>query len=77
MKDILEFIIKSIVDNDKDVEVGEEEQDGIVNLTVKLNTQDMGKVIGKEGKVIKAIRNVMRIPAVLKGKKIYINLSEA
>lgn len=76
MKDILEFIIKSIVDNDKDVEVTEEEQDGIVNLTVKLNTADMGKVIGKEGKVIKAIRNVMRIPAVLKEKKIYINLSE-
>lgn len=76
MKDILEFIIKSIVDNDKDVEVAEEEQEGIVNLTVKLNPADMGKVIGKEGKVIKAIRNIMRIPAVLKEKKIYINLSE-
>lgn len=76
MKDTLEFIVKSIVDNDKDVEVAEEEQDGIVNLTIKLNTADMGKIIGKEGKVIKAIRNVMRIPAVIKGKKIYINLAE-
>lgn len=76
MKDILEFIITSIVENDKDVEVSEEEQDGIVNLTVKLNPADMGKVIGKEGKVIKSIRNIMRIPAVLQGKKIYINLAE-
>lgn len=76
MKDILEYIIKSIVENDKEVEVTEEEQDGIVNLTVKLNPQDIGRVIGKEGKVIKAIRNVMRIPAVLQGKKLYINLAE-
>ena len=76
MKDLLNFIITSIVENDKDVEVTEEEQDGIVNLTVRLNQADMGKVIGKEGKVIKAIRNVMRIPAVLQGKKIYINLAE-
>lgn len=76
MKDILEFIITSIVDNDKDVEVTEEEQDGIVNLTIKLNPADMGKVIGKEGKVIKSIRNIMRIPAVLQNKKIYINLAE-
>ena len=76
MKDILHYIVSSIVENEKDVEVLEEEQEGIINLTVKLNSADMGKVIGKEGKVIKAIRNVMRIPAVLKSKKIYINLAE-
>lgn len=76
MKDILEFIITGIVEKDKEVEVLEEEQDGIVNLTIKLNPSDIGRVIGKEGKVIKAIRNVMRIPAVLQGKKIYINLAE-
>jgi hypothetical protein len=42
----------------------------------KVSPEDMGKVIGKEGKVIKAIRNLMRIPGVLEGKKIYINLAE-
>lgn len=76
MKEILEYILKSIVENEKEVEVVEEENQGIINLTVKVDPSEMGKVIGKEGKVIKAIRNTLRIPAVLKGKKIYINIAE-
>lgn len=76
MKDVLKFIISSIVEKSESVEVAEEENQGIVNLTVKVDPLDMGKVIGKEGKVIKAIRNLMRIPGVLQGKKIYITLSE-
>lgn len=77
MKNTLSFIISSIVEKSESVEVAEEENQGIVNLTVKVDPQDMGKVIGKEGKVIKAIRNLMRIPGVLQGKKIYITLVEA
>jgi len=77
MKEILTHILSKIVDNPKDLLVNEEEDQGIVNLTIKVNPVDMGKVIGKEGKVIKAIRNVMRIPGVLRGKKIYITLAEA
>lgn len=77
MKDTLSFIISSIVEKSESVEVAEEENQGIVNLTVKVDPGDMGKVIGKEGKVIKAIRNLMRIPGVLQGKKIYITLAEA
>lgn len=77
MKDILTFIISGIVDKSESVEITEEENQGIVNLVVKVDPQDMGKIIGKEGKVIKAIRNLMRIPGVLQGKKIYITLAEA
>lgn len=77
MKDTLSFIVSSIVEKSESVEVAEEENQGIVNLTVKVDPQDMGKIIGKEGKVIKAIRNLMRIPGVLQGKKIYITLVEA
>jgi len=76
MKDILTYIIKGIVDNDEKVEITEEENQGIVNLTVSVDPADMGRVIGKEGKVIKAIRNVMRIPAMKQNKKIYITLAE-
>ncbi|KKQ75205.1 MAG: hypothetical protein US96_C0015G0006 [Candidatus Woesebacteria bacterium GW2011_GWB1_38_5b] len=76
MRDILKYLITSIVDKPEAVEILEEENQGIVNLTVKVDPQDMGKVIGKEGKVIRALRNVLRIPAVLQDKKIYINLSE-
>lgn len=77
MKDALTYIITSIVDKPKEVEITEEENQGIVNLTIKVDSDDMGKVIGKEGKVIRAIRNVMRIPGVLQDKKIYISLLEA
>ncbi len=76
MKDTLTHIIKGIVDKPEGVEITEEENQGIVNFTVKVSVEDMGKVIGKEGKVIKAIRNVMRIPGVLQSKKIYITLAE-
>jgi len=77
MKDTLNYIITSIVENTDKVDVTEEEDQGIVNLTVSVDPAEMGKVIGKEGKVIKAIRNVMRIPAMKQNKKIYITLAES
>lgn len=76
MKDTLTYIVSGIVDNADAVEITEEENQGIVNLTIKVAPEDMGKVIGKEGKVIKSVRNLMRIPGVLQGKKIYITLAE-
>lgn len=76
MKDILTLIIKGIVENEDKVVITEEENQGIVNLTISVDPSDMGRVIGKEGKVIKAIRNVMRIPAMKQNKKIYITLAE-
>lgn len=76
MKKALDFIVSSIVEDAKSVKVTEEENDGIVNFTVKVAKEDMGKIIGKNGKVIKAIRNLLKIPAVKENKKIYISLLE-
>lgn len=76
MKKILSLILTSIVDKPDKVEIDEQEQSGIVNFTIKVDKDDMGKVIGKNGKVIKSIRNVMKIPAIKNGKKIYVTLSE-
>ncbi|MCL5434904.1 MAG: KH domain-containing protein [Patescibacteria group bacterium] len=76
MKKALSYIISSIVDNPEKVEISEEEADGVVNFTITVAKEDMGKIIGKNGKVIKAIRNVVKIPAIKQGKKIYISLSE-
>jgi len=76
MKKILSLIIESIVEKPDKVEVDEQEQNGIINFTIKVDKEDMGKVIGKNGKVIKSIRNVMKIPAIKNGKKIYVTLSE-
>ena len=76
MKKALSYIISSIVDDPKKVEISEEEVDGVINFTVTVAKEDMGKIIGKNGKVIKAIRNAVKIPAIKQGKKIYISLLE-
>lgn len=76
MKKTLNYIISSIVAKPEEVEINEEEQDGVLNFIVKVSKEDMGRVIGKQGKVIKSIRNVMKIPAIKNNKKIYISLSE-
>jgi uncharacterized protein len=76
MKDILEFIISAIVENQKEVKIDEQEEDGVVNLTITVAKEDMGRVIGKSGKIIRAIRNIMKIPALKQSKKVFINLAE-
>lgn len=76
MKDALLYIVSAIVDNPKEVVIDEsEDEEGIV-LTITVAKADMGKVIGKNGRIIRAIRNVMKIPAIKQGKRISINLSE-
>lgn len=76
MKDALYYIITSIVDNPDKVVVEEQEDYGTVNFIVRVAKDDMGKVIGKNGKVIKAMKNVLKIPAIKQNKRINISLAE-
>jgi predicted RNA-binding protein YlqC (UPF0109 family) len=76
MKDILLNIVTAIVDNAKAVEIKEEEIEGVDNFIITVAPEDMGKIIGKGGKVIRAVRTVMKIPAIKQEKRIYITLAE-
>jgi predicted RNA-binding protein YlqC (UPF0109 family) len=76
MKDILLTLIKSIVDAPDAVSIDEMDDNGFVTLTITVAQEDMGKVIGKEGKVIRALRNVMKIPAMKQQKKVQLQLAE-
>lgn len=76
MKKALSYILSSIVSVPEKLDINEEEENGITNLTVKVAKDDMGKVIGKNGKVIRAIRNTMKIKAIKQNKKINITLLE-
>lgn len=76
MKDTLHFIVSAIVDNPDAVVIDETEQEGFINLVVTVAPEDMGKVIGKEGKVIRSIRNIMKIKAMKFDKRIKISLAE-
>ncbi len=76
MKKALEYIITQIVDEADKVVITEQEENGMINFTITVAAADMGKIIGKNGKVIRAIRNVIKISAIKQNKKINIALSE-
>ena len=77
MKKALEYIVAQIVDEPDKVEIAEIEDQGIINFSITVAPSDMGKIIGKNGKVIRAIRNVVKISAIKQNKKINITLTEA
>ena len=72
MKDLLEVIVKGIVENKADVSVSEKVTNDFINLQVKVNKNDMGQVIGKQGKMAKSIRTVMKSVAGKEHKKINV-----
>lgn len=76
MKDTLLFIVSSIVDKTDAVRVDEQEIDGITNLIITVDKEDMGKIIGKEGKVIRSIRNIMKIKAIKNEKRVNISIAD-
>lgn len=76
MKKALEYIISQIVENPDKVGINEQEDQGMINFTITVDPSDMGRIIGKNGKVIRAIRNVVKISAIKQNKKINIALSE-
>jgi uncharacterized protein len=76
MKDTLHFIVSAIVDNPDAVVIDERDEDGITNLIITVDPTDMGKVIGKEGKVIRSIRNIMKVKAMKSDSRIKISLAE-
>mgnify|MGYP001611185568 FL=1 len=76
MKTALSYIISSIVDSPDKVLITEENESDFVTFKLTVDKEDMGKVIGKNGKIIRAIRNVLKIPAIKQNKKINIVLEE-
>ena len=72
MKEILETIILNLVENKDQVTISPKEEENTLNFEVKVAESDMGKVIGKQGKVAKAIRTVMKSLAAKGHKKVVI-----
>ena len=72
MKDILEVVIKNLVDNQEEVSINEKVEAKSICYEVKVAKNDMGKVIGKQGKMAKAIRSIMKAVAVKEHKKVNV-----
>ena len=76
MKEILETIILSLVEDKSAVQIEEKNNEKTISFEVKVAEKDMGKVIGKEGKIAKAVRTVMKAVAGKERKKVSIEFVE-
>lgn len=74
MKELVEMIASALVDNPDEVVVTETETENEIVLKLSVAPADMGKVIGKQGKIAKAIRTVVRASASKSDKKILVDV---
>ena len=74
MKELLEYLAKSLVDHPDQVEVSTSEVDGTVVLELRVAKDDIGKVIGKQGRIARALRTVVKASAVKSGKRAIVEI---
>lgn len=74
MKELLEFIARSMVSEPDAVSVEEKETETSVVLTLHVGEHDMGKVIGRQGRIAKAIRTVVKAAASHENKKVTVDI---
>ncbi|MHB0995920.1 MAG: KH domain-containing protein [Elusimicrobiales bacterium] len=74
MKDVLMYIVGSLVEKPQEVKIGVNEDGDVVRFRLNVSSSDRGKVIGKEGRVVKAIRTVLQTAAARQNKKVYLDI---
>ncbi len=76
MKNLLEFLLIHIVEHPEDVQIEETNDERGFTYTIRVNEEDIGRVIGKGGSVIQSIRNIAKIRAVKEGIRAYITIDD-
>ena len=74
MKELVEYIARSIVDKPDEVQVTETKDEAGVILVLHVAAEDMGKVIGRQGRIAWAIRTLIKVVAVRQGVKVTLNI---
>ncbi|MBU5437730.1 KH domain-containing protein [Tissierella sp. MSJ-40] len=74
MGELVEIIAKALVDNPNEVEVNEVEGTQSVIIELKVSPEDMGKIIGKQGRIAKAIRTVVKAAAIKENKRVVVEI---
>lgn len=74
MKEMLRVLVKDLVDNPDKIEITEKEEGKETTLELRVDPSDMGKVIGKQGKIAKAIRVLMKAYAIKENKRINVEI---
>ena len=76
MKDLLNFIVTSIVTSPDEVKIDEEIAEGNINLLLTVDPADMGIVIGKSGQTIRAIRKLLTVRAIAENVRVNLQLKD-
>ena len=76
MKELLTYIIQSLVENPDEVSVTERKAEGETVFEVRVAEGDMGKVIGRQGRIVKEIRVLMKAVAQRKGKQVSVEIMD-
>lgn len=76
MKELVEYLVKQFVPDPENVVIEEKATEDTVVLTVKLPADDMGKVIGKQGKIAKAIRTIVKAASSKENLKYLVEITE-
>ena len=76
MKELVEVIAKALVDDPESVVVNEREEKKTTVLEVRVAESDMGKVIGKQGRIAKSIRSVVKAAAAKEDKKVIVDIMD-
>lgn len=74
MEELASYIIKKIIDNPDDLKVESKDFEGVLTITFRVNAADMGKVIGKGGRTINAIRSLIKIISSKTQRRCNINV---
>jgi len=75
-QEFLEYLVKSIVDHPDDVKVDRKVDEMGVLLSLRVNSQDMGQVVGREGATAKAIRGLLRIVGIKNNARVNLKIEE-
>ncbi|MEX5284120.1 KH domain-containing protein [Selenomonas sputigena] len=75
MKEVVEIIAKALVDHPEDVTVKERQEDRMTFIELHVASDDMGKVIGKQGRIAKAIRTVAKAAGIRENKKVKVDIN--
>ena len=74
MQELIEYIARSLVTKPDEVQVTEKESDRGTVLELNVASEDMGKIIGKQGRIVKALRTVVKAAAVKQNKKVVVEI---
>lgn len=76
MRELIDYVVQSLVEHPKDVKINERTEDGQTVYELDVNAEDRGRVIGRNGQTIRAIRSIVGAAATLKGVNATVDVTD-